>query len=87
MVATGTLIRALTVIGIILLLLQAGQWARPAALIGQIQETKTFQYQVVEVTTEIGAMQRTLNEYGAAGWELVAVGLGDLTSPRLIFKR
>jgi hypothetical protein len=33
------------------------------------------------------AMQNTLNEYGAAGWELVVIGMGDMTSPRLVFKK
>lgn len=53
----------------------------------QTQEPRKFQYAIVEVTTDVGAMQRMLNEYGAAGWELVTVGLGDMASPRLIFKK
>lgn len=48
---------------------------------------KKFEYQIVEVTTDTATMQRTLNEYGAAGWELISVGLGDMTAPRMIFKR
>lgn len=50
-------------------------------------EIKKFEYQIVEVTADTATMQRTLNEYGAAGWELISVGLGDMTAPRMIFKR
>jgi len=32
-------------------------------------------------------MQTALNEFGAGWWELVAVSMGDLTEPRLIFKK
>ena len=74
-------------IGVLSLVLQVGQWVYPMLGPVQAQETKPIQYRIVEVTTDIHAMQRMLNEYGAAGWELVAVGLGDLTSPRLIFKK
>ena len=81
------LLQAFAVVGVIAVCLQIGQWVSPGLLPAQAQEIKPFQYRIVEVTTDLGAMQRILNEYGAAGWELVAVGLGDLTSPRLIFKR
>ncbi len=53
----------------------------------QAQELKRFQYKVVEVPADTFAMQQTLNEYGAAGWELVAVGMGEMTNPRLVFKK
>jgi succinate-semialdehyde dehydrogenase/glutarate-semialdehyde dehydrogenase len=42
---------------------------------------------VVDVPPDNTAMQNTLNEYGAAGWELVVIGMGDMTSPRLVFKK
>ena len=77
----------LAVIGCLSLVLQVGQWVYPALGPVQAQEMRPIQYRIIEVTTDIHAMQRTLNEYGAAGWELVAVGLGELTSPRLIFKK
>jgi len=32
-------------------------------------------------------MQTTLNEYGAAGWELIVLSMGDLTAPRMVFKK
>jgi hypothetical protein len=32
-------------------------------------------------------MQTVLNEFGASGWELVAVSTGDMTEPRMIFKK
>ena len=51
------------------------------------QEVKRYQYRIVEVLHDTDTMQRTLNEFGGAGWELVAVSAGDLTSPRMIFKK
>ncbi|HJT19530.1 MAG TPA: hypothetical protein VJ746_03615 [Nitrospira sp.] len=51
------------------------------------QEDKKIQYRIVEVLHDTDTMQRTLNEFGSAGWELVAVSAGDLTSPRMIFKK
>ncbi len=51
------------------------------------QEQKRFQYRVVEVLHETDAMQRMLNDFGGSGWELVAISAGDLTSPRMIFKK
>jgi hypothetical protein len=53
----------------------------------QGQETKRYVYKVVDVPPDNTAMQNTLNEYGAAGWELVVIGMGDMTSPRLVFKK
>jgi hypothetical protein len=32
-------------------------------------------------------MQTALYEFGARGWELVAVSMGEMTEPRLIFKK
>ena len=71
----------------LVLVLQVGQWVYPMLRPVQAQEIRPIQYRIVEMTTDIQNMQRMLNEYGAAGWELVAVGLGDLTSPRMIFKK
>jgi hypothetical protein len=61
-------------------------------LIGQpfsakAQEPKRFQYQIVEVLPDTQNMQTKLNEFGASGWELVAVSMGNMTEPRLIFKK
>jgi hypothetical protein len=61
-------------------------------LIGQpfsvkAQEPKRFQYKIVEVLPDTQNMQTKLNEFGASGWELVAVSMGDMTEPRLIFKK
>lgn len=62
------------------------------AIIGQpfsakAQEMKRYQYRIVEVLHDTDTMQRTLNDFGSSGWELVAVSAGDLTSPRMIFKK
>jgi hypothetical protein len=51
------------------------------------QEPKRFQYKIVDVLSDTQSMQAALNQYGSEGWELVAVGMGDLTAPRLIFKK
>jgi hypothetical protein len=61
-------------------------------LIGQpfsvkAQEPKRFQYMIVEVLPDTQNMQTKLNEFGASGWELVAVPMGNMTEPRLIFKK
>ena len=61
-------------------------------LIGQpftakAQEPKRYQYQIIEVLPDTKNMQTTLNEFGANGWELVAVPMGSMTEPRLIFKK
>jgi len=51
------------------------------------QEPKRFQYKIIEVLPDTENMQTRLNEFGAAGWELVAVSMGNMTEPRLIFKK
>jgi len=67
-----------------------------ATLMGQVlwqpfsvkaQETKRFQYRIIEVLHDTDSMQQALNEFGNGGWELVAVSAGNLTSPKLIFKK
>ena len=59
-------------------------WRQPVA---QSQEAKRYVYKVVDVPTDNTAMQTTLNEYGAAGWELIVLSMGDLTAPRMVFKK
>lgn len=51
------------------------------------QEPKRYQYMIVEVLPDTQNMQTKLNEFGADGWELVAVPMGSMTEPRLIFKK
>jgi hypothetical protein len=51
------------------------------------QEPKRYQYQIIEVLPDTKNMQTKLNEFGASGWELVAVPMGSMTEPRLIFKK
>jgi hypothetical protein len=51
------------------------------------QEPKRFQYRIVEVLPDTQNMQTMLNEFGSAGWELVAISMGNMTEPRLIFKK
>ena len=51
------------------------------------QESRRIQYKIVEVLPDTQNMQTKLNEFGADGWELVAVPMGSMTEPRLIFKK
>ena len=51
------------------------------------QESKRYQYKFVEVLPDTENMQTRLNEFGSSGWELVAVSMGNMTEPRLIFKK
>jgi hypothetical protein len=68
---------------VLILLFAAGQ-----PFMTKAQEPKRFQYRIVEVIPpDTQNMQTTLNEFGTSGWELVAVSMGDLTAPRLIFKK
>jgi hypothetical protein len=51
------------------------------------QELKRIQYKIVEVLPDTQNMQTKLNEFGAEGWELVAVPMGSMTEPKLIFRK
>ena len=66
-------------LGLILLL------AQPFS--AKAQELKRFQYRMIEVLPDTQNMQTKLNEFGAAGWELVAVPMGGMTEPRRIFEK
>lgn len=69
-------------LGVVGLVLLMGQ---PFA--AKAQEPKRFQYKVVQVLPDSQNMQTALNELGASGWELVTVSMGDMTEPRMIFKK
>jgi hypothetical protein len=73
---------AIVSLGALGLLLLFGQ---PFAV--KAQEPKRFQYRIIEVLPDTQNMQTKLNEFGASGWELVAVSMGNMTEPRLIFKK
>ena len=51
------------------------------------QEPKRFEYRIIEVLPDTYNMQTKLNEFGMNGWELVSVSMGNMTEPRLIFKK
>jgi hypothetical protein len=78
-VAWTIAVLSLGALGLILLL------GQPFA--AKAQEPKRFQYMIVEVLPDTHNMQTKLNEFGASGWELVAVSMGSMTEPRLVFKR
>ncbi|WP_455379139.1 hypothetical protein [Petrachloros mirabilis] len=73
------------VIGLLMLNLVIGLW--PIQETSSAQETKRFIYQVVDVSGDTQALQTVLNDYGSRGWELVAVAMGEIQVPRLIFKK
>jgi len=50
-------------------------------------EVRQFHYQVVDVPADTQALQVALNNYGSSGWALVALAIGDIQVPRLIFKK
>ncbi len=51
------------------------------------QEPKRFEYKIIEVLRDTQSIQTKLDEFGSSGWELVAVSTGNMTEPRLIFKK
>ena len=69
-------------LGVLGLLLLMGQ-----PFTAKAQEPRRFQYKIVEVLPDTQNMQTVLNEFGASGWDLVAVSMGNMTEPRLIFKK
>ncbi|NJN69613.1 MAG: hypothetical protein HC801_04540 [Nitrospira sp.] len=80
-ISVAWIIAALS-LGVIALVFLIGQ-----PFMAKAQEPKRFQYRIVEVLPDTQNMQTRLNEYGASGWELVAVPMGSMTEPRLIFKK
>jgi hypothetical protein len=60
------------------------QWP---AITATAQGPKRFEYRIIEVLRDTQSIQTKLNEFGSSGWELVAVSMGDMTEPRLIFKK
>ena len=55
--------------------------------VAKAQEPKRFQYQIIEVVPDNENMQTKLNEFGSNGWELVGFAMGNMTNPRMIFKK
>lgn len=78
-VAWTMAVMSLGALGLVLLL------GQPFA--AKAQEPKRYQYIIVEVLPDTKNMQTKLNEFGADGWELVAVPMGSMTEPRLVFKK
>lgn len=62
-------------------------WTGGSPVAALTSEPKRFSYKVVEAPGESASIQTMLNEYGGAGWELVSVGMGNMTTPLLIFKK
>ena len=79
---SGVWLIAGVILGAVGLLLLMGQ-----PFTAKAQEPKRFQYKIVEVLPDTQNMQTMLNEFGASGWELVTVSMGDMTEPRGIFKK
>jgi hypothetical protein len=74
-----------TTIALLVLNLVIGLWLVHGP--SSAQEAKRFVYRVVDVPGDTQALQAAFNEYGSGGWELVAVAMGDIQVPMLIFKK
>lgn len=72
-------------IALLVLNLVIGLWPMYGPSVAQ--EPKRFVYRVIEVPGDTHAMQSALNQYGSGGWELVAVAMGEIQVPRLIFQK
>lgn len=46
-----------------------------------------FEYRVMGVPPDTRSIQAARDEYGHAGWELVAFEMGELPAPSLIFQK
>lgn len=73
------------VIGMLMLNLVIGLW--PMLRPSSAQDAKRYVYKVIDVPGDTHALQTALNQYGSGGWELVAVAMGEIQVPRLIFKK
>ncbi|MBX9657728.1 MAG: hypothetical protein K2X00_04115 [Nitrospiraceae bacterium] len=61
---------------------------RPTPVVSLVLSTQPrFEYRVLEVLPDTRSIQAVLTEYGQARWELAVVEMGDLQTPRLIFKK
>lgn len=59
-------------------------------LVSSAQGTPRVHYRVLDARTADSAnLEAELNEYGQAGWDLVLIHIGNVTTPtpRFIFKR
>jgi len=72
--------------GCLLLVLFLSLRATPVVSQGPSNQPR-FEYRVIEVPPDTRSIQSALNEYGQAGWELAAFEMGELQTPRLIFKK
>ncbi|HEU4684516.1 MAG TPA: hypothetical protein VFS39_08465 [Nitrospira sp.] len=89
MLPVAALFRLLGIVVLLAAVLGSFAWVktRGTGPEAQAQEVKRYFYKIVDVPPDNAAMQSVLNEYGAAGWELVVLSMGDMTQPRLIFKK
>jgi hypothetical protein len=62
-------------------------WIGNNLVVALTSKPKGFSYKLMDAPADSASMQTALNEYGQAGWELVSVEMGDMTIPRLIFKK
>ena len=72
--------------GCLLLTLGLALRATPVVSQGSLNPPR-FEYRVLEVLPDTRSIQAVLTEHGQSGWELAAFEMGDLQTPRLIFKK
>ena len=59
-------------------------------VVSSAQGTPRVHYRVLDArTSDSASLETELNEYGQAGWDLVLIHIGNVTTPtpRFIFKR
>ena len=89
----GTLMKGVTaqrwlIVGLVLLVLIGWGYVYVSPVESQSTVTQPrFEYRVIEVPPDTPSIQTALDEYGHAGWELVAFEMGELQAPRMIFKK
>ncbi len=75
-------------VGMGFLMLTLGLTLHTTPVVSQGLSTQPrFEYRVLEVLPDTRSIQAVLTEYGQSGWELAAFEMGDLQTPRLIFKK
>ena len=82
-----TLRRSFILVTVVLILVLFG-YVRVSPVVSQSSPAQPrFEYRVIEVPPDTRSIQTALDEYGHAGWELVAFEMGELQAPRMIFKK
>jgi len=84
----GVIVQHWFILGILFLVLIGGGYVYVSPVESQSTVAQPrFEYRVIEVPPDTRSIQTALDEYGHRGWELVAFEMGELQTPRMIFKK